>query len=85
MPVQIQKRVFAHTKYALAQFDLGKDARAAAWLSITTEEGVYDAQRADEEALRKVQDAFYLDTQDINTQDNCRQVDIAFMRRMAEG
>ncbi len=39
----------------------------------------------DKLALCAVQDAFHLDTQDINSKDHCRLVDLAFMRRMAEG
>lgn len=82
---QIRKRTFPHTAAALAIFDAGIPERQQNWLNITTEEAVHAAQRADEAALRAVQDAFYKDTSDINCVENCHRVDIGFLRRMAEG
>ena len=84
MDMPIKKRTFPHTAAALIQYDAGIAARQLAWDTVQTNADVDAAVARGELALRAVQDAFHLDTHDINSKDHCRLADLAFMRRMAE-
>lgn len=77
---------FHNTRAALVEFDAGAPARAAAWDRIgqaSSDADVWAADGADKAALCKVQEAFYEDTNHINSRDNCMRCDLQFMRRMA--
>lgn len=74
---------FDHTRAAVLEFDAGIPSREATWSQVQTNTDVDVCERLDFQALRKVQEAFYLDTKHINSRDNCLRVDIDFMRRMA--
>lgn len=84
MAEQIRKREFPHTAAALVQFDATAPARDKAWDDAETTLDLACAGQDDREALSAVQDAFQKDTQDINSLEHCRLVDIGFMRRMAQ-
>lgn len=70
-------------KDALAEYDRTAAERQRLWDSIACNADVTAAEAADRDALAKVQDAFYEVTRDRNSRDNCRRVDIDFMRRIA--
>lgn len=78
------KRQFANTKAALTEYDAGAAARSKAWNDVDSNEAADAAEAADKAALAKVQDAFHLDTQDINSRIQCALVDLDFMRKMAK-
>lgn len=78
-------RVFENTRKALQEFDETAAQRAQAWSVVETNDEVGACEVADNAALNKVREAYYLDTKDINSKDNCMRVDLEFMRRMAEG
>lgn len=82
---QIKMRTFDRTAAAIVEFDAGRAMRELNWQRAETNEDVESAQTIDDLALREVQNAFHLDTQDINSVSHCRQVDIAFMRKCARG
>ena len=75
----------ANPAAALISYDAGKPARELSWQMAESNADVERAELADKLALCSVQDAFHVDTHDLNNKDHCRQVDIAFMRRMAIG
>ncbi|MEJ7805005.1 MAG: hypothetical protein WKG03_03665 [Telluria sp.] len=81
--MNIRKRTFANTAAALAEFDKDEAKRRQAWAEVETTLDIACAEQDDRDALRKVQDAYHLDTQDINSAANCRMVDMHFLRRMA--
>lgn len=78
------KTNFDRTREAIAKFDATKAERDDAWANATTDMHCNRALAADKVALQAVQEAFYLDTQHINSRDNCLRIDIQFMRRMAK-
>jgi hypothetical protein len=82
---EIRIRTFGHTAAALLVHESGAAARAQAWGSIETAADADAAEAADADALRLVQLAYHRDTCDINSRGNCLRVDLAFMRRMAQG
>lgn len=84
MSQQIRKRECPHTAAALAKFDASEPARDKAWKEAQTTLDIACAEQDDRDALSAVQDAFYLDTQDINSKENCRHAELQFMRRMIE-
>jgi len=71
---------FENTRQALAEFDATQAARDKAWTTVETAMDVLAAETTDRVALRKVQEAFYKDTMDINSLDHCYLADIGFMR-----
>lgn len=85
MDTPIKKRNFTNTALALIQYDAGAADRQLAWDTVETNNDVAQCEERDKLALRAVQDAFYMDTHDINSKESCQLVDLAFMRRMAEG
>ena len=85
MDMPIKKREFPHTVAALIQYDAGAAARQLGWDTVQSKEDVDACEAREKLALCAVQDACHLDTQDINSKDHCRLVDLAFLRRMAEG
>lgn len=74
---------FDNTRKALAKYDATQCLRDKAWDNVMTVNHVVMAEENDRLALRTVQDAFHADTMDINCTENCRRLDIDFMRRMA--
>lgn len=80
---------FDNTIKALAVYDSNKEHRDRLFNSIT--EGNYleceqkyeEWQKVELEDLLKVQTAFWEDTKEYNSLDNCKRVDIFFMRRVA--
>ena len=82
MDQNIKRRNFDHTAAALTEYDASKAARDSAWNRVEKNEDVDACEAADKAALRKVQEAFHKDTQDINSLDHCYLADLEFMRRM---
>lgn len=80
---EVRKRTFTKTAAALIEYDAGKGKRDRMWNAISCTEDVKAAEETEATALAKVQEAFHEDTSDINSRDDCRLVDIGFMRRMA--
>lgn len=77
------QRTFEHTRKALEHYDFTAPTRAMSWDYVECADDVMACEAADKEALDLVREAFYLDTHDINSKDNCMRVDIDFMRKMA--
>lgn len=77
------RNYFDNTRAALVEFDAGKPEREAMWQpkALKTLADCAKAEAAEKKALEKVQLAFYQDTKHINCLDNCRRVDIGFMRQ----
>ena len=73
-----------NTKKALVEYYDDFEAREKAWKDIITVEDFDACVAADECALRKVQEAYYLDTCDRNSRDNCLMVDIKFMESIVD-
>jgi hypothetical protein len=69
---------------ALKVYDEGKAAREARWENARTNEDVFAAEKADQEATLTVQVAFHHDTL-INSFDNCKLVDVNRIRYAATG
>lgn len=82
---EIRIRTFGHTAAALLVHESGAAARAQAWESVETAADADAAEAADVDALRLVQLAYHRDTSDVNSLRNCLRVDLAFMRKMAQG
>lgn len=85
MDTQITKRDFTRTKAALAEFDAGYDERMADFrnrhaLTMDQIEKRWKLNLVDKD---KVRAAFYQDTSDINSLDDCRRLSIDYMRRIA--
>lgn len=80
----MSKRTFENTRKALVEFDEMAAQRAHAWTTIETNDEVEACAAADTAALNKVREAYYLDTKDINSRENCMRVDLEFMRKMVE-
>lgn len=68
---------------ALAEYDRTAPARKEMWDSVESNQDVHAAEKADIDALVKVQDAFYEVTKDRNSRASCAQVGLDFMRRIA--
>lgn len=83
MDSAVKRRSFTNTIAALAAFDASAAEREEAWNKAETNEAIDAADLADLVALRKVQRAFHQDTSDINSQESCYRIDLAFMRRAA--
>ena len=75
---------FTRTRAALAEYDSGEPARRAVWYGeFATDADDFRAEAADKAALDKVRAAFYQDTKEINSHENCMRVDLGFMRQCA--
>lgn len=68
---------------AIKEYDETASARKKLWDSIGTNEDVAAAEKADQKALEKVQEAFWQVTQDRNSRENCKRIDIEFARKIA--
>lgn len=75
-------RRFTHTAEALKQYDATQEERDALWETAQSDADVLAAEAADTAAQEAVGEAFYLDTSDINTRENCLRVPLSFARRM---
>lgn len=75
---------FDNTRAALVEFEKGEPKRSKLWDKAHSMKGVEAAEKADAVALRKVQEAFYLDTKDINSHSNCLTVGIKYLREIAD-
>lgn len=75
---------FKNTRAALVVFDAGADERDRAWADADTDEAVAAAHALDKNALKKVQLAFYEDTKQFNSENQCLAVDLGHMRACAE-
>lgn len=70
-------------KEALAEYDRTAAERDQLWTNAETNEDVLAAERAEKDALLKVQLAFHALTKDRNSLEHCKLVDLEFMRRCA--
>lgn len=68
---------------ALLEFDRTAPERKALWDKIASSEDFVIAQKADADALIKVQDAFYEVTKQRNSLADCRLATVEFMRHLA--
>lgn len=73
----------ALVRNALAEFDTGEPACAAAWLVVQTNEDCIACEAADCAALAKAREAFFDITHDRNSKHNAMMADLFFMRRIA--
>jgi hypothetical protein len=75
-------RDFTNTRAALKVFDAGKSARDRAWEDAESNADVLAAEKADADALTLLREAYWQDTNDINSRDH--RADERFMRMMAD-
>lgn len=75
---------FPNTAKALKRYDAAKVDRDRTFDQADTDEKVADAIKADLDAEHRVQDAFWEDTKDINSQDHCRVAAISFLRALVK-
>jgi hypothetical protein len=73
---------FTHTRAAFVIYDEGHAARQVLWDAAESDSDVAVAQAADAAALEKLQDAFYLDTQEVNSREHCKHIDAYDMRKL---
>ncbi len=74
-----------HTAAALIEFDRTYPQRDLLLTDALTDADVAVWEKAETDALRKVQEAFYQDTSDRNSLDTChRMQDIAWLRMLVE-
>lgn len=78
-------RDFPNTRTALVEYEASQAERDQAWDTVENTEDVLAAEKADQEALRLVQDAYYRDTADINSRENCRRIHILDIYRVIDG
>ena len=69
------------TRKALAEFDRTGPERDARWKAVESDADIAEAEKMEAEALRKVHEAFYRDTRDINGYENAMLVDITTLRQ----
>lgn len=73
---------FPNARAALEVWLQGQDDRSRAWDRVECNDDVWAAERADNEALAKVQEAFFEDTKPINSLDHCRLIHITDVMRL---
>lgn len=66
---------------AVKEFDRTKPERDKRWDSVESNEDVFAAEKADMEALERVQEAFWQVTQDRNSRESCKRINIDDARR----
>ena len=82
MDMPIKKRDFMRTKQALANYRAAGSERDRLWDTVESDADVERADQRDKADADKVREAFYLDTQDINSRDNCMRMHVGDIRRM---
>ena len=75
---------FSHSRIALAVYDRSYEHRQAMLAKAFTNEQVNVYIESDEQAILRVQHAFFLDTKDRNRIENCRLVYISYIRAMVK-
>ena len=73
-----------HTSVALDEFDAGESERDAMVYAAEIEQDVWHWEAECYKAWVKVQHAFWLDTQHINSRDHCRSVGDSYVREMVK-
>lgn len=73
---------FLRTRHALIEFDRVQPLINRGWATAESTEAIRQLELDEVESKRRVQTAFYGDTQHLNSLESCRSLDIAFMRRM---
>lgn len=68
---------------ALSEYDRTRPEREKLWDDVESNEDVAIAEKADKDALVKVQEAFYQVTKNRNSREHCARVDIDFARQVA--
>lgn len=76
---------FPHTKAALEKYDSTQSDRDFLWENPKSDWDVLHAQNQDQDAIDRVREAFYEDTKDRNSRDNCRVVKLGWLRALVEG
>lgn len=79
----IVANAFENTKAALKVYDEGKAEREARWHVSLSNAQVDAAEKADMDAIERVQLAFHRDTMPANSVDNCKLLGINDIRHMA--
>lgn len=74
---------FAATTAALTEYDTATRERAALLERATTDAEISHAHYVEAQALRRVHEAFFADSANITTLEQCLRLDIAFLRRMS--
>lgn len=69
-----------HTKTALAEYDKGANERERLFIAIIDAKSLDAWETRVKEDRRKVQEAFYANTKDFNSHDNCLLVTESFVR-----
>lgn len=68
---------------AINEYDRTAPDREKLWDNVDSNEDVFAAEKADQEALVKVQKAFWEVTQDRNSLESCGRISIDFARKIA--
>lgn len=68
---------------AIKEYDRTAPERQKLWDNIESNQDVRDAEKADLEALERVQAAFWKVTRDRNSLESCLRIDIDFARQIA--
>lgn len=68
---------------AIEEYDRTAPEREKLWATVNSNEDVFAAEKADQEALEKVQEALWQVTQDRNSRDSCSRIDIDRARKIA--
>lgn len=72
---------FARTLAALGRHDDSAEERDAAWQKVETQADLHSAAQLDREAELDVQFAFWLDTSDYNTREDCMRIAVEAIRK----
>lgn len=68
---------------AIEEYDRTAPDRQKRWAEVNSNEDVFAAEKADQDALEKVQEALWKVTQDRNSREACSRLDIDFARKIA--
>lgn len=68
---------------ALNEYDRTAPERQKLWDTIESNQDVMHAEKSDQEALERVQEAFWQVTRDRNSRESCACVSIEFARKIA--
>lgn len=77
---------FARTREALQLYDNRRVVREKCWMNVLGHAGLIKAEQNDKSDVTRVQLAFYEDTKEFNTRENCALIDPddPWLRRLVE-
>ncbi len=79
-----EKRSFANTRAALIEYDAMAAHRDHLFNTVESNADVAAWEQVCLDDLNDVREAFWHDTKDINSRDNCMRVELEFMRKCAK-